>query len=105
MTNPPKFAAQLAAVVAGMLAALPAPASAEVFVDFGLHSTRVEADIAALPDTVTSTQSGIHLGAGLRRELTRAASARASSSMVSTATCCSPCVRSTTAGICPSVSP
>jgi hypothetical protein len=70
MTNPPKLAAQLAAVVAGMLAALPAPASAEVFVDFGLHSTRVEADMAALPDTAT-TQSGIHLGAGLRRELTR----------------------------------
>ncbi len=71
MKNPLCSAARLAVVVVGMLAALPAPASADVFVDLGLHSTRVEADIAMLPDKVTSTQSGVHLGAGLRRELAR----------------------------------
>jgi hypothetical protein len=63
--------APLLGVVAVALAVLPAPASAEAFVDLGLNATRVEADIAALSDTVTSTQSGVHLGAGLRRELTR----------------------------------
>jgi hypothetical protein len=48
-----------------------ATASAEAFVDLGLSATRVKADIPTLPDKATSTQSGVHLGAGLRRELTR----------------------------------
>ena len=45
------------------------PASAEVFVDIGAHSTRVEADIATLPETVETTESGWHLGVGVRRTL------------------------------------
>jgi len=44
-------------------------ASAEAFVDVGVNSSRIEADIATLPETVTSSGSGVHLGAGLRREL------------------------------------
>lgn len=49
---------------------VPAPdAQAEVFIDVGANSTRVEADIATLSETVTSTQTGLHLGAGVRREL------------------------------------
>jgi hypothetical protein len=46
-------------------------AAAEVFIDVGGHSTRVEADIATLPDKIEDTTSGLHLGAGLRRELSR----------------------------------
>jgi hypothetical protein len=45
------------------------PAAAEVFVDIGFHSTRVEADIATLPEIVETTQSGWHLGIGVRRGL------------------------------------
>jgi hypothetical protein len=61
---------RFAALTAGMLAVLSAPAAeADAFFDLGLNSTRVEADIATLPDKATSTQSGVHLGAGLRREL------------------------------------
>jgi hypothetical protein len=56
------------------LAALAAPwthARAEAFVDFGLASTRVEADIATLPAKLTDTHAGWHLGAGVRRELAK----------------------------------
>lgn len=45
-----------------------AHARAEVFVNVGVHGTRVEADVATFP-RVTTTESGLHLGAGLRREL------------------------------------
>jgi hypothetical protein len=45
-----------------------ANAHAEVFVDVGLHSTRVEADVATFTRT-TTTQSGVHVGLGVRREL------------------------------------
>ena len=63
---------QPAILVAGLLAALPAcNVFAEAFVDFGIHSTQIEADIIGLPEKLTSTQSGVHLGAGLRRELSR----------------------------------
>lgn len=44
-------------------------ASAEVFIDVGAHSTRIEADIATLPEKIEDTSSGLHIGAGLRREL------------------------------------
>ncbi len=44
-------------------------ARAEVLVDFGLNSTRVEADIATYPSIVTTTTSGYHVGAGVRRAL------------------------------------
>jgi hypothetical protein len=54
-----------AAVAAGLVQ----EASAEAFVDVGFNSSRVEADIPTLPETVTSSASGLHLGAGLRREL------------------------------------
>jgi hypothetical protein len=43
------------------------PGRAEVFVDIGAHSTRVEADLANQNDTLDSTQSGVHLGIGARR--------------------------------------
>jgi hypothetical protein len=46
-------------------------ASAEVFIDVGAHSTRVEADIATLPEKIEDTFSGLHFGAGLRRELSQ----------------------------------
>jgi hypothetical protein len=52
-------------------AALASPAEAELFVDLGLAATRVEADIATLPDTQTDTHGGLHVGAGVRRELAR----------------------------------
>jgi hypothetical protein len=44
-------------------------ARAEVLVDFGMNSTRVEADIATYPSIVTTTTSGYHVGAGVRRAL------------------------------------
>ena len=44
-------------------------ARAEVLVDFGMNSTRVEADIATFPSIVTTTSSGYHVGAGVRRAL------------------------------------
>jgi hypothetical protein len=44
------------------------PAVADVFVDMGFHSTRVEADVATLP-VVETTESGWHLGIGVRRAL------------------------------------
>src|SRR5512134_1934639 len=63
---------RLAALAACTLAAFSATtAAAETFVDLGLHATRIEADIATFPDKATSTQSGLHVGAGLRRELSK----------------------------------
>jgi hypothetical protein len=44
-------------------------ACADVFLDIGLHGTHVEADVATFT-RVTTSESGVHLGAGLRRELT-----------------------------------
>jgi len=44
-------------------------ARSEVLVDFGMNSTRVEADIATYPSIVTTTTSGYHVGAGVRRAL------------------------------------
>ena len=46
-------------------------AAADAFVDIGINGTHVEADIAGLPEKVTSDVSGLHLGGGFRRELTR----------------------------------
>jgi hypothetical protein len=45
------------------------PAHTEVFVDLGASSTRVEADIATLPEIVETTEAGWHLGVGARRAL------------------------------------
>lgn len=44
-------------------------AGAELFFDAGVNHTRVEADIATLPDKPTSTATGLHVGVGVRREL------------------------------------
>lgn len=50
--------------------ALRAPqANAEIFFDVGLNQTRVQADIATLAEKATSTETGLHLGAGIRRDL------------------------------------
>jgi hypothetical protein len=49
--------------------AAPSLARAEVLVDFGMNSTRVSADIANAPSIVTTTTSGYHVGAGVRRAL------------------------------------
>src|SRR5687767_5262435 len=54
-----------AAIVA---AALAREAASEGFLDVGANATRVEVDIVNMPHTITNT-SGLHLGAGLRREL------------------------------------
>lgn len=43
-------------------------ARAELFVDIGVHGTHVEADVATLTRTTTS-ESGLHVGVGLRRAL------------------------------------
>jgi hypothetical protein len=52
---------------AGML--LSHGANAEVFVDLGINSTRIEADIATQPGTTETSSSGVHVGVGVRREL------------------------------------
>ena len=59
------------ALLAAVLVFASAGGRAEVFFDVGVSSTHVEADIATLPATITSTQSGLHLGAGVRRALQR----------------------------------
>jgi hypothetical protein len=59
---------RLVGAVAAML--LSTDAGADVFLDLGLHGTHVEADVATFT-RVTTSQSGLHLGAGLRRELAR----------------------------------
>ena len=61
----------LALVSIAAAAAIAAPAEGELFVDFGFATTRVEADIATLPDKVSDTHGGLHVGAGVRRELAR----------------------------------
>ncbi|HZF27901.1 MAG TPA: hypothetical protein VE907_02185 [Gammaproteobacteria bacterium] len=56
-------------VIAFAAAALGAGrAEAEVFVDFGVNSTRVDAELASQA-TSTASSSGLHLGAGVRRAL------------------------------------
>ena len=42
-------------------------ASAEVFVDLGVNATRIESDIANRPDTVSTSETGLHIGIGARR--------------------------------------
>jgi hypothetical protein len=55
-----------AAVSLGALGSVVA-AQAEVFVDVGVQSTRVEADIANQALKPESTDGGLHLGVGVRR--------------------------------------
>lgn len=55
-------------VIAIAAAVAPASAGAEVFVDFGVNSSRVEAHLSN--QTISeSSSSGLHLGAGVRRAL------------------------------------
>jgi hypothetical protein len=56
----------LAATAAAIFAA--AHAHAEVFLDIGVHGMHVEADVATFT-RVTTSESGVHFGAGVRREL------------------------------------
>ena len=46
-----------------------APAAADVFVDFGAQTSRVEARIANMEDTVETTESGVHFGIGASRRV------------------------------------
>lgn len=70
MSNLLRSGMRLATLATAALAAgLGQTASAEAFIDVGAHSTRVEADIATLPARLEDTFSGLHFGAGLRREL------------------------------------
>jgi hypothetical protein len=67
MRNNVTFACVAVSALAAAIAA--APACAELFVDLGAHSTRVEADIANAVTKATSTESGLHVGIGVRRML------------------------------------
>src|SRR5690606_17936416 len=49
------------------VAAAASPSAAEVFVDLGVNASRIESDIANRPDTVSTSESGVHLGVGARR--------------------------------------
>ncbi len=62
------FGLYVAALAAAMWAR---DAAAEGFVDFGINGTHVDAAIATLPGNVESDASGLHVGGGFRRELTR----------------------------------
>jgi hypothetical protein len=65
-----KPSASLPLLASALLVTLaPKVARSEVLVDFGLNSTRVEADIATYPSIVTTTSSGYHVGAAVRRAL------------------------------------
>jgi hypothetical protein len=71
MNKRPSSVLGLAALIVSGVAACTLDAHAEPFVDLGVSSTRVEADIAMLTTKVTTTDSGLHLGAGLRRTLSK----------------------------------
>jgi hypothetical protein len=58
--------ARIAAAATALVFA--AAARADLFLEIGVHGTHVEADVATLTRTTTS-ESGLHLGTGLRREL------------------------------------
>jgi hypothetical protein len=62
-------AATLSAILAGapIAAFAPAAAHAEVFVDVGAQSSRLSSKIANQPGNIESTDSGLHLGIGVRR--------------------------------------
>jgi opacity protein-like surface antigen len=69
MKKPSPLARSLGALLAaGFIATT---GHAEPFIDLGVASTRVEADISGATSTVTSTESGLHLGAGVRRDLAK----------------------------------
>lgn len=62
----------LALCITGLAATgLAREAAAELFVDVGVNDTSIDADIATLPEKITTDANGLHLGLGLRRELQR----------------------------------
>lgn len=63
------FRIRLTGIAVAASLALARQAAAELFVDFGVNNTSIEADIATLPATIESDVSGWHLGGGVRREL------------------------------------
>lgn len=72
MSNTHRSPLRLAALTTSFLLCVAAPeALADVFIDVGVNYSEIEADIATLPASVTTTQSGLHFGVGLRRELTQ----------------------------------
>jgi hypothetical protein len=72
MTDSVSLRVRATTLATAFLAAALAPkAGAEGFVDVGVNATNIEADIATLPETVTSDVSGFHIGGGFRRELTQ----------------------------------
>jgi hypothetical protein len=61
-----------ATFVTALLAASPTGGVlADAFIDVGVHSSHIEADLAGIAERPTSTESGVHVAAGLRRELTK----------------------------------
>jgi hypothetical protein len=58
----------LSGILVGAALAAASGARAEVFFDLGIGAARVDADVAALSKT-TSSSSGLHLGVGARRAL------------------------------------
>ena len=63
-----RFFASVAAAAAVTFPA--ADAGAEAFVSVGVHGSHVEADVATFT-RVTTTESGVHFGVGVRRELAK----------------------------------
>ncbi len=59
---------RLAAAAACLIIA-PAIASAELFIDVGAHTSRIEARIANADATVDSTETGAHIGVGFLRQV------------------------------------
>ena len=43
------------------------PSLAEVFIDVGGNTSRIESDLSGRPDTITTSDSGLHFGVGARR--------------------------------------
>ena len=65
-----KTSTTLSLLGTALLAAVaPSLARPDVLVDFGLNSTQVRADVANAPSAVTTSSSGYHVGAGVRRAL------------------------------------
>jgi hypothetical protein len=58
-------------IALGGIAVNAAPASAEAFVTVGATGARIEANIANVPERYENTESGLHLGFGVRRSLER----------------------------------
>lgn len=56
-------------LLAGVLLTAQRPAHAQVFVDFGVHSSEIESRYANLDTPVTVSDSGMHFGIGARRAI------------------------------------